>query len=169
MLIPFVIADHTYNLTCGRKVWGPIKFRPTYQMLPTYQLNKCFISLHTMDSALYFAVQETKTIEGQREWSLMVLSRATGMRLQNFDEILKETLLHGIYANGFEKPSAIQQRAIIPCIKGFDVIVILSSLVLVKQPLLPSLSCSSWTFMRKETQALVLAPTRELAQQVCCT
>lgn len=31
---------------------------------------------------------------------------------------LKETLLRGIYAYGFEKPSAIQQRAIIPCIKG---------------------------------------------------
>lgn len=28
------------------------------------------------------------------------------------------TLLRGIYAYGFEKPSAIQQRAIIPCIKG---------------------------------------------------
>lgn len=33
---------------------------------------------------------------------------------------LKETLLRGIYAYGFEKPSAIQQRAIIPCIKGME-------------------------------------------------
>jgi superfamily II DNA/RNA helicase len=31
---------------------------------------------------------------------------------------LREELLRGIYAYGFEKPSAIQQRAIIPCIKG---------------------------------------------------
>ena len=30
---------------------------------------------------------------------------------------LKEELLRGIYAYGFEKPSAIQQRAIVPCIK----------------------------------------------------
>ena len=37
----------------------------------------------------------------------------------NFDEMnLREDLLRGIYAYGFEKPSAIQQRAIIPCIKG---------------------------------------------------
>ena len=35
---------------------------------------------------------------------------------------LKEDLLRGIYAYGFEKPSAIQQRAIVPCIKGNDVI-----------------------------------------------
>ena len=31
---------------------------------------------------------------------------------------LKEKLLRGIYAYGFEKPSAIQQRAIMPCIQG---------------------------------------------------
>jgi translation initiation factor 4A len=37
----------------------------------------------------------------------------------NFDEMnLREDLLRGIYAYGFEKPSAIQQRAIIPCIRG---------------------------------------------------
>merc|ERR1719341_2781443 len=30
---------------------------------------------------------------------------------------LKEELLRGIYAYGFEKPSAIQQRAIVPCIR----------------------------------------------------
>lgn len=39
----------------------------------------------------------------------------------NFDDMnLKESLLRGIYAYGFEKPSAIQQRAIIPCIKGME-------------------------------------------------
>ncbi|ETE56952.1 Eukaryotic initiation factor 4A-I, partial [Ophiophagus hannah] len=31
---------------------------------------------------------------------------------------LSESLLRGIYAYGFEKPSAIQQRAILPCIKA---------------------------------------------------
>jgi translation initiation factor 4A len=37
----------------------------------------------------------------------------------SFDEMnLREDLLRGIYAYGFEKPSAIQQRAIIPCIRG---------------------------------------------------
>ena len=43
--------------------------------------------------------------------------------VDNFDDMnLKEDLLRGIYAYGFEKPSAIQQRAIIPCCKGLDVI-----------------------------------------------
>jgi translation initiation factor 4A len=35
---------------------------------------------------------------------------------------LKEELLRGIYAYGFEKPSAIQQRAIKPILLGRDVI-----------------------------------------------
>lgn len=36
---------------------------------------------------------------------------------------LKEELLRGIYAYGFDRPSAVQQRAIIPITKGRDVIV----------------------------------------------
>ena len=41
----------------------------------------------------------------------------------SFDAMdLKEDLLRGIYAHGFEKPSAIQQRAIKPTLMGRDVI-----------------------------------------------
>ncbi|KAJ2496603.1 RNA helicase, partial [Coemansia sp. RSA 2049] len=41
----------------------------------------------------------------------------------SFDQMdLKEDLLRGIYAYNFEKPSAIQQRAIMPIISGRDVI-----------------------------------------------
>lgn len=43
--------------------------------------------------------------------------------VHNFDDMdLKEELLRGIYAYGYERPSAIQQRAILPCIKERDVI-----------------------------------------------
>lgn len=39
--------------------------------------------------------------------------------VKSFDELnLREPLLRGIYAYGFEEPSAIQQRAIKPCILG---------------------------------------------------
>ena len=34
---------------------------------------------------------------------------------------LKAELLRGVYAYGFERPSAIQQRAIMPVIKGESV------------------------------------------------
>lgn len=33
---------------------------------------------------------------------------------------LKSELLRGVYAYGFERPSAIQQRAIMPVIKGMS-------------------------------------------------
>ena len=36
---------------------------------------------------------------------------------------LREQLLRGVYAFGFEKPSAVQQRGIVPCLRGRDVIV----------------------------------------------
>lgn len=43
--------------------------------------------------------------------------------IPTFDALgLREDLLRGIYAYGFERPSAIQQRAIRPIVKGRDVI-----------------------------------------------
>lgn len=52
--------------------------------------------------------------------------RAVAQIESNYDETtdsfdamdLKPELLRGIYAYGFERPSAIQQRAIMPVIKG---------------------------------------------------
>uniref|UniRef100_A0A8C4DBH6 RNA helicase n=1 Tax=Dicentrarchus labrax TaxID=13489 RepID=A0A8C4DBH6_DICLA len=82
----------------------------------------------------------------------------------NFDDMnLKETLLRGIYAYGFEKPSAIQQRAIIPCIKGYDVIAQAQSGTGKTATFAISI-LQQLDIEQKETQALVLAPTRELAQ-----
>ncbi|KAJ7811198.1 hypothetical protein B0H14DRAFT_2459657, partial [Mycena olivaceomarginata] len=44
--------------------------------------------------------------------------------VSTFDDLgLKEDLIRGIYAYNFEKPSAIQQRAILPITQGRDVIV----------------------------------------------
>ncbi|CAL8319008.1 unnamed protein product [Arctogadus glacialis] len=83
----------------------------------------------------------------------------------NFDMNLKEALLRGIYAYGYEKPSAIQQRAIIPCIKGYDVIAQAQSGTGKTDTFAISI-LQQLDMEQKETQALVLAPTRELAQQI---
>jgi len=76
---------------------------------------------------------------------------------------LKEELLRGIYAYGFEKPSAIQQRAIVPIVMGRDVIAQAQSgtgkTATFSIGILQSIDTSVM-----ETQALVLSPTRELAQ-----
>eukprot|EP01084_Bolivina_argentea_P063063 115206_1 len=43
--------------------------------------------------------------------------------VESFDHLdLNKDLLRGIYSYGWEKPSKIQQRAIIPVIKGHDTI-----------------------------------------------
>eukprot|EP01139_Manchomonas_bermudensis_P014290 Amastigsp_a508344_5492.p2 type:complete len:397 gc:universal Amastigsp_a508344_5492:38-1228(+) len=86
--------------------------------------------------------------------------------VENFDEMgLREELLRGIYAYGFERPSAIQQRAIVPILQGRDVIAQAQSgtgkTATFSISILQSLDLSL-----KETQALVLAPTRELASQI---
>ena len=86
--------------------------------------------------------------------------------VESFDDLpLKKELLRGIYGYGFEKPSNIQQKAILPIIKGKDTIAqaqsgtgktaafAISCLQLIDTSIL-------------DPQALVLAPTRELAQQI---
>jgi len=86
--------------------------------------------------------------------------------VESFDELeLKKDLLRGIYGYGFEKPSPIQQKAIMPIIKGKDVIAQAQSgtgktatfAIGTLQLVDPSVN---------EVQTLVLAPTRELAQQI---
>ena len=85
--------------------------------------------------------------------------------VETFDELdLKPDLLRGIYGYGFEKPSIIQQKAILPIIKGNDVIAqaqsgtgktaafAIGTLQLVDPE-------------KDEIQCLILSPTRELAQQ----
>ncbi len=59
--------------------------------------------------------------EGERESSEIAENYVEG--ISSFGDLdLKEDLLRGIYAYGFEQPSAIQQRAIKPVISGRDVI-----------------------------------------------
>lgn len=86
-------------------------------------------------------------------------------KVPTFDSMgLKDTLLRGIYAYGFEKPSAIQQRAIIPILKGRDVIA-QSQSGTGKTTIFCVGVLQSIRSEIKDTQALVLSPTRELAVQ----
>ncbi|KAG1846759.1 P-loop containing nucleoside triphosphate hydrolase protein [Suillus subalutaceus] len=86
--------------------------------------------------------------------------------VSTFEDLnLKEDLLRGIYAYDFKKPSAIQQRAILPITQGRDVIVQAQSgtgkIATFSISILQSIDVSVC-----ETQALVLSPTRELATQI---
>jgi translation initiation factor 4A len=78
---------------------------------------------------------------------------------------LVEDLLRGIYAYGFEKPSAIQQRANLPLVKGTDIIAQAQSGT-GKTATFTIGILQQLDFNVSECQALILAPTRELAQQI---
>lgn len=78
---------------------------------------------------------------------------------------LKETLLRGIFSYGFEKPSEIQSKAILPVMSGRDIIAqsqsgtgktgafVISTLQKIDSNI-------------KSCQAIILVPTRELAMQI---
>ncbi|GJC80013.1 ATP-dependent RNA helicase eIF4A [Colletotrichum spaethianum] len=86
--------------------------------------------------------------------------------VDSFDDMnLKSELLRGVYAYGFERPSAIQQRAIMPVIKGHDVIAQAQSGTGKTATFSISVLQKIDTNV-KACQALILAPTRELAQQI---
>jgi len=99
-----------------------------------------------------------KDKEAETKWDEHVVT--------SFDDMnLRDDLLRGIYAYGFEKPSAIQQRGIMPILAGNDTIAQAQSgtgkTATFSISVLQSINLS-----QKATQALILAPTRELAQQI---
>jgi len=85
---------------------------------------------------------------------------------ESFDDYdLDENLLRGIYSYGFEKPSAIQQRGIKPILDGRDTIGQAQSGTGKTATFV--IGClQRIDFKHKACQGLILAPTRELANQI---
>lgn len=119
------------------------------------------------------ADDERHPAEQDREQQEGAIAIADGDIETNWDEViesfdgmeLREDLLRGIYAYGFEKPSAIQQRAVKPILLGHDVIAQAQSGTGKTATFTVSI-LQKIDVALKETQALILAPTRELAQQI---
>ena len=103
-----------------------------------------------LDNELEFSHKSTKGIKVHRTFESMNL---------------KPDLLKGIYAYGFETPSAIQSRAIMQIISGRDTIAQAQSgtgkTATFSIGMLEVIDTKS-----KECQALILSPTRELAIQI---
>ena len=77
---------------------------------------------------------------------------------------LEDDLLRGIYNYGFEDPSEIQKKAILPIISGNDIIAqAQSGSGKTATFLIGSLQLLD---LKKGTQVLIIAPTHELARQI---
>ncbi len=77
---------------------------------------------------------------------------------------LRDDVLRGLFSAGFDKPSAIQQRCIVPIIRGRDLIAQAQSGT-GKTAMIALVSLQLATSKSRDVQVLVLSPTRELATQ----
>jgi translation initiation factor 4A len=103
--------------------------------------------------------------EGPRDHDSFQDSEVDVEVIPTFDEMgLHTALLRGIYSYGFEKPSAIQQRAIVPFVKGGDLIAQAQSGT-GKTGAFTIGTLQRMDFDKRVCQALILSPTRELAVQ----
>lgn len=88
------------------------------------------------------------------------------MMFENWDDLtIPEELLRGIFAYGFDNPSPIQQKAILPFQQGLDI------LAQAQSGTGKTGTFTIGTLLRVDpfkptTQAILLAPTRELARQI---
>jgi superfamily II DNA/RNA helicase len=106
-------------------------------------------------------VDKTKKFDINKSNSSYIIKECT-----EFDKMgLNDNLLRGIYGVGFERPSSIQQRSIVPLMDGRDMIA-QSQSGTGKTGSFTIGSLNSIDLSRHETQVLVLAPTRELASQI---
>jgi superfamily II DNA/RNA helicase len=86
--------------------------------------------------------------------------------IKNWDQFnLKDDLLRGIYAYGFESPSEIQQKAILPIINGRDIIAQAQS-GSGKTGTFSIGTLQSIDVSKNTIQAMIIVPTHELAKQV---
>ena len=78
---------------------------------------------------------------------------------------ISSDLLRGIYSYGFERPSPIQCKAIVPVMKGKDVIAQAQSGT-GKTAAFSVGALSLVDLSKSETQILIMSPTRELTKQI---
>jgi len=124
----------------------------TYRNIITYTYNRIEMSESNETKMLINNVQEESTTSSEFEF-------------ENWDDLdIEPNLLRGIYAYGFEKPSAIQKKAIKPIIMNRDIIAQAQSGT-GKTATFTIGALSRINLDEKSTQVLILSPTRELSKQ----
>ena len=92
--------------------------------------------------------------------------KETKCSINSWEELnIKSDILRGIYANGFESPSPIQRKAIIPMINKNDIIAQAQSGT-GKTGCFAIASLELININDKNVQVIILSPTRELSYQI---
>ncbi|KAL0715415.1 hypothetical protein Bca4012_064737 [Brassica carinata] len=96
----------------------------------------------------------------------LVFETTKGIKpIASFDGMgMNDKVLRGVYDYGFKKPSEIQQRAVLPILKGRDVIAQAQSGT-GKTSMIAISVCQIVNTSSRKIQVLVLSPSRELASQ----
>uniref|UniRef100_A0A1J3DG72 RNA helicase n=2 Tax=Noccaea caerulescens TaxID=107243 RepID=A0A1J3DG72_NOCCA len=96
----------------------------------------------------------------------LVFETTKGIKpIASFDDMgMNDKVLRGVYDYGFKKPSEIQQRAVMPILKGRDVIAQAQSGT-GKTSMIAVSVCQIVNTSSRKIQVLVLSPSRELATQ----
>ena len=110
-------------------------------------------------------IKNTKSTIKEMSFDDYVISEDV-KKFDTFDDILdNENILRGIYSYGFEKPSPIQKIAIRPIIDKRDIIAQSHSGTGKTATFMIGL-LNNIDIKLKKTQAIIVAPTRELANQI---
>jgi translation initiation factor 4A len=118
------------------------------------------------DKQKVFMLEDKQKVEDQ-ELEDQELEDQELEEIMNWDDLdISPELLRGIYAYGFERPSPIQSKAIMPIVRGKDVIAQAQSGTGKTAAFTIGLLSRVDTSL-KEVQVLVLSPTRELSSQTC--
>jgi translation initiation factor 4A len=120
-----------------------------------------------MDNSDFEMLSNSKNIkEQEQEQELEQDLEQDYSIVKSWDDLhLKDDLLRGIYGYGFENPSDVQKKAILPIIQGNDIIAQAQS----GTGKTGTFSISTLQLIdtkQSTTQALIIAPTHELAKQI---
>ncbi|CAN6820015.1 hypothetical protein Bca4012_008049 [Brassica carinata] len=109
---------------------------------------------------------DRRSVGGALDDENLVFETTKGIKqIASFDEMgMNDKVLRGVYDYGFKKPSEIQQRAVMPILKGRDVIAQAQSGT-GKTSMIAISVCQIVNTSSRKIQVLVLSPSRELASQ----
>lgn len=100
------------------------------------------------------------------EYFNKIINMETNYVINSWEELnIKQDLLRGIYANGFENPSPIQRKAIVPMIQKHDIIAQAQSGT-GKTGCFTIAGLELTDTNEDYVQLIIIAPTRELSHQI---